>query len=382
MKALALRLAGLDRIEAGRRGASPATRHAPTRIRCPPGPSTRAISPGCRRPARLGDEVEEARRDRGGPRPPMLEGDPTLGIEPDPGDRLSDRLRGGVDAAHPRRWELARQEERAVAGAAADSRTRSGRPGTWRTAAASAVRAGGGHRPDHLGFRGRWRRSQDRSKWIALAVFALIAVGAVAAILIGRSGGRRRSDRRGERLRLRAGRGAEAEEGQLQSPEADRDQGREADRGGRNQLRHLRDRARRPAGAEDRQLLRLPLRRRLLRRAHLPPGGARIRHPGRRSARQRHRRPRLQRRREAARRTSPTPKASSRWRRARRSRPGARAASSSSSSRPMPACRRNTRWSARSTRASTWSNGSASSARRAEKPKQTVLIEKISIEKR
>jgi cyclophilin family peptidyl-prolyl cis-trans isomerase len=31
--------------------------------------------------------------------------------------------------------------------------------------------------------------SQERSKWIALAVFALIAVGVVAAILIGRSGG-------------------------------------------------------------------------------------------------------------------------------------------------------------------------------------------------
>jgi peptidyl-prolyl cis-trans isomerase B (cyclophilin B) len=30
---------------------------------------------------------------------------------------------------------------------------------------------------------------QDRTKWIALAVFALIAVGVVAAILIGRSGG-------------------------------------------------------------------------------------------------------------------------------------------------------------------------------------------------
>jgi peptidyl-prolyl cis-trans isomerase B (cyclophilin B) len=31
--------------------------------------------------------------------------------------------------------------------------------------------------------------SQDRAKWIALAVFALIAVGVVAAILIGRGGG-------------------------------------------------------------------------------------------------------------------------------------------------------------------------------------------------
>lgn len=31
--------------------------------------------------------------------------------------------------------------------------------------------------------------SQDRTKWIALAVFALIAVGVVAAILIGRGGG-------------------------------------------------------------------------------------------------------------------------------------------------------------------------------------------------
>jgi cyclophilin family peptidyl-prolyl cis-trans isomerase len=31
--------------------------------------------------------------------------------------------------------------------------------------------------------------SQDRTKWIALAVFALVAVGVVAAILIGRSGG-------------------------------------------------------------------------------------------------------------------------------------------------------------------------------------------------
>ena len=174
-------------------------------------------------------------------------------------------------------------------------------------------------------------------RWIILAVFALVAVGVVAAILIGRGGGddedsstsasprpapaaARKSKRRSRRRQLR-------------SAGADPEEGRRSDRCGRDQLRHLRDRARHQAGAEDRQLLRLPRRRRLLRRPHLPPGRPRLRDPGRRPARHRHRRPRLQRRREAAARTSPTPKAWWRWRRARPSRPAAPAASSTSSPR-------------------------------------------------
>ena len=52
---------------------------------------------------------------------------------------------------------------------------------------------------------------------IILAVFALVAVGVVAAILIGRSGGEQRLDRdRGERRRLQGSRSAAAEERQPQ----------------------------------------------------------------------------------------------------------------------------------------------------------------------
>ena len=50
--------------------------------------------------------------------------------------------------------------------------------------------------------------------------------------------------------------------------------GRAADRRRRDELRHLRDRARHRAGAEDRQLLRLPGRRRLLRRPRPSTGSS------------------------------------------------------------------------------------------------------------
>ncbi len=214
---------------------------------------------------------------------------------------------------------------------------------------------------------------------IVLAVFALVAIGVVAAILIGRSGGEG-SDHDRERRRLQEGRSAEAEDGQLRAAEAGPAEGRASDGRRQDQLRHLRDRARHRAGAEDRQLLRLPLRGRLLRRPHLPPHRSGIRHPGWGSGRHQRRWGRLQRSTRSRRRTSPTRKAWWRWRRARPSRPAAPAASSTSSPTPTPGCRPNTRWSARSTRAWTWSSASASSAPRPKQPKQTVLIEEMTIE--
>ena len=93
----------------------------------------------------------------------------------------------------------------------------------------------------------------------------------------------------------------------------------------------------------------------------LPPDRPRIRDPGRRPARHRHRRPRLQR----ASRSRPANLAYTK---------GTVAMAKSSAEPPgtlrqpvlrrhrrrTPDCRPNTRWSARSARASTWSNGSAS----------------------
>ena len=65
----------------------------------------------------------------------------------------------------------------------------------------------------------------DRTKLIALGVFALIAAVVVAAILISRAAAGDSSATR-ERRRLQAGRSAEAEDGQLQGAEADREEGR------------------------------------------------------------------------------------------------------------------------------------------------------------
>ena len=64
-------------------------------------------------------------------------------------------------------------------------------------------------------------------RWIILAVFALVAVGVVAAILISRGGGGSDSTHdRGQRRRLQAGRSAAAEARQLQGAEADGEEGR------------------------------------------------------------------------------------------------------------------------------------------------------------
>ena len=217
---------------------------------------------------------------------------------------------------------------------------------------------------------------------IILAVFALLAIGVVAAILIGRGGGSSDSTA----TTASADGCKEVEQPQpkhvsLKAPQADGEEGRKADRGRRDQLRQLRYRARHEPGAEDGQLLRLPGRRRLLRRPHLPPHRSRLRDPGRRSARHRHRRPRLHGRREAAGQPRLHQRHGGDGEDLGGARRAAPAASSTSSPPPMPGCRPNTRWSARSARATTSSNGSTSSARRRKRRSRPVLIEKMTIEK-
>ena len=167
----------------------------------------------------------------------------------------------------------------------------------------------------------------DRQRWIILAVFALVAVGVVGGDPDLAQRRRRRATRRSADRRRPAPTAARKSKRRNRRKSASKrreqivEEGRRSDRGGGDQLRHLRDRPRHRPRAEDRQLLRLPGRRRLLRRPHLPPDRARLRDPGRRSAQApapaapattstRNRPP-----------TSPTRKAWWRWRRARPSRP-------------------------------------------------------------
>ena len=129
-----------------------------------------------------------------------------------------------------------------------------------------------------------------------------------------------------------------------------------------HQLRRVRDHARRQARAEDRRLVqvRSPTRASsTARRFHRIVAG--LRDPGRRPARQRHRRPRLLGRRGAAGGPQATPGRRGDGQDRRPSRPAPPAASSSSSPARTPGCRPTTRCSARSRRARTSSTRSASS---------------------
>jgi hypothetical protein len=68
----------------------------------------------------LGDEIEEVIWVGKIRRPRTLEGDPALGVEPDPGLGGSHGCGGGIDRTHSCRRELARQEERCLAITATD----------------------------------------------------------------------------------------------------------------------------------------------------------------------------------------------------------------------------------------------------------------------
>jgi hypothetical protein len=70
--------------------------------------------------AGLGQQVEEVVGEGEVAQAPMLERNPSLRIQADPGYRRVDRVSRGIDAAHARRRELTREEERAVTLATAD----------------------------------------------------------------------------------------------------------------------------------------------------------------------------------------------------------------------------------------------------------------------
>ena len=121
-----------------------------------PGPPRRR-----RRGVDQGDEVEEVVGEGQRARAAGLEGDPALGVEPDPG--------GGARGPRPRRGRRRGRRRAGTRGRGRGRRRprRTRSPGSapacrrWRTAAASGVSGGGGHRRDrmrppgvdHLGFR-------------------------------------------------------------------------------------------------------------------------------------------------------------------------------------------------------------------------------------
>ena len=129
---------------------------------------------------------------------------------------------------------------------------------------------------------------------LALALCRRPAAGGVRRRRRRRAGVRRvRGVRRGRQAQPEAGRVPEAQRAAL-GPRLG---------GGEDQLRRLHDRARHRARPEDHLVVRGAGRAGPLRRHPDPPDRARLRDPGRRPQRRRHRRPRLLRRRAAARRT-------------------------------------------------------------------------------
>ena len=218
-------------------------------------------------------------------------------------------------------------------------------------------------------------------KLIALAIFALIAAAVVAAILICRGGGNDGSTTTVERRRLQAGRGAETEDVSYEAPKQTVKKGEKLTAVVKPAAARSRSRwtpSRAPKTVNSFVFLS---EAGLLRRPHLPPGRARLRHPGRRPARQRHRRPRLQRRREAPRQPGLHERAPSRWPRARRSRRALRQPVLRRHRAPTPGCRPNTRWSATSNEGLDVVERIGRLGTPPKNPKQTVLIEKITIEK-
>lgn len=76
-----------------------------------------------------------------------LEGDPTLGIEPDPSHRCFYRFGGGVGAAYSGAWELARQEKHALAVTALDLKYAFGSAGDMQHRGGKRGERRRGHRP-------------------------------------------------------------------------------------------------------------------------------------------------------------------------------------------------------------------------------------------
>jgi peptidyl-prolyl cis-trans isomerase B (cyclophilin B) len=137
-----------------------------------------------------GDEIEMGGGEGQRSRLAGLEGDAPLGVEADPGGGGADRTLGAVDPADPRPRELAREEQGPVALAAlhlehplglTDQQRRGGERGQGRSRHGAIVARGG------LGFCAVEARKDQR--WIILAVFAVLAAVVIGVILISRSGG-------------------------------------------------------------------------------------------------------------------------------------------------------------------------------------------------
>ena len=109
-----------------------------------------------------------------------------------------------------------------------------------------------------------------------------------------------RAARRARRQRLPPAEAPAPKTAELESPTDELDPREDLRRHGQDELRRLRDHARRQARAEDRRLVQVARRPEVLRRHELPPDRPRLRDPGRRPAAQRHRRPRLPGGRDAA----------------------------------------------------------------------------------
>ena len=220
------------------------------------------------------------------PRPADLEGDPALGVEADPGRRRRDRLRGAIDAAHPGARELAGEEEGAVAVAAADLEDPLGLrdAGVQHRGGQRGSSVGPAHEPIIPGPRRR-RSSRVRAdggnpgepdrRWIILAVFAVVAAVIVGAILIVAAAAATAAARSRRAPGLQAGRTPKPKHVSLQGAEAGRrSRAKKPTAEVETSCGNFDDRARHQAGAEDRQLLRLPLRRRLLRRPRPSTGSS------------------------------------------------------------------------------------------------------------
>ena len=143
----------------------------------------------------LDDEIEEVIRIGEGGGRAGLEGNPALGIEANPGHRSADHPLGAVQPPHSRRRELTGQEQRPVTFAAADLEhplgpaidpEHRGGKGDERVGGHAAIIATAQSR-HHLGF-APMEEAPDR-RWIVLAGFAVIAVAVVIVILVARGGG-------------------------------------------------------------------------------------------------------------------------------------------------------------------------------------------------
>ena len=211
-------------------------------------------------------------------RPADLEGDPALGVEPDPAARRGDQARRRRRSRAPARVGNSRARKSAPSpspqatcrtrSGPADVEDRGGQRGQRRRAptSRSIVIAllfrtdGRGTVRQTLVHPGRFRPPGDRDRrdHPGLAQRRQRATRAARAPPRARNGkrqGRRREEGEGA---LHEGRTAEAARREPAEAEDDDEEGRKGHRGRRNQLRHLRHRTRDHRSADDRQLLRLP----------------------------------------------------------------------------------------------------------------------------